>query len=244
MAVVAATRRDVFIPSAYPHCFRKKHHAGWPRPSLIVRLVAWPVGAVPTWATGPARPTGSGVPFRSTGPARRRSARSPSRSPVRVGMGVGSGSPPIVVAAVPVPVGTPDRVPEVSRAPLRERAGLCFGVGRGGQASQPETGGDDGCCCGYACDFFHSALVPNEPMCEICMAIEIPWPPTLITTKEGEVNYVTAQSTTRRRSLFLAVGTPEDVSRFQLGSADLGRAHPAWFTSAPIHIGSRSPGRI
>jgi hypothetical protein len=141
-AAVAAAMRATFSPGrVYPAQFILKRPSeaalstGPAPPPLLVT-----VG--PARTTKPARSVGvRSRPTGPTGPTGWRSTRSPSRSPVRVGMRVRSWSPPIVVAGSPIPVGAPARVPEVAWTPFRERAWLTFGLRRDTQAGQSKTGG-------------------------------------------------------------------------------------------------------
>jgi hypothetical protein len=103
---------------------------------------------------GPARSTGSGGRQRSTG--------TPSRSPARIGMRIGPRSLPVIVAASPVPVGTPTRVPEITWAPLRERARLSLSLDSSAGTDQSQTGGNYGCSCGPARDIFHASVLPIQ----------------------------------------------------------------------------------
>jgi hypothetical protein len=107
------------------------------------------------------------APSRSARSGRRRSARSPTRSPMGVGMRVRSRPAPVVVAVTPVPVRAPDRVPEIARAPLRERPRLSLSLGGSAQTCQSQTGGDHDSCCGEACEIFHVAFLTNQAMREI-----------------------------------------------------------------------------
>jgi hypothetical protein len=71
-----------------------------------------------------------------------------------------TGSTKVIVAASPVPVIAPARIPEVTRAPLRKRAGPGLGVCCGAKTDQSQTDRDGGCCCGDTCGSIHPAGVP------------------------------------------------------------------------------------
>ena len=122
---------------------RKSHGRGSPRqsPALTTALV--------------------GVRPRLIRSARRRFPGTPSRSPVRIGMRVRPRSPPVIVAASPVPIGTPTWVPEVAWAPLREGARLSLSLRRSVQTGQPQAGGHRGRRCYKVDDIFHIAFLAN-----------------------------------------------------------------------------------
>ena len=77
-----------------------------------------------------------------------------------------SGSSAPVVAAVPIPVIAPPRVPEFSWAPSREGPGLClrFGCDAHSGEAQGDSYGEYGCnkMCKRS-NSFHVCLVPPEP---------------------------------------------------------------------------------
>jgi hypothetical protein len=84
--------------------------------------------------------------------------------------------PPVIVAASPVPVGTPTWVPEVTWAPLREGARLSLSLRRSIQTGQPQAGGHRGRCCRKADDIFHIALLANtsrEPVGAFSLAAPV-----------------------------------------------------------------------
>ena len=68
----------------------------------------------------------------------------------------------VIVAAVPVRVRTPSRVPQVARAPLREWPRLSLGLVGGAQSDQSQACGHHGRCCCKTCVLFHIALLPRQ----------------------------------------------------------------------------------
>jgi hypothetical protein len=68
----------------------------------------------------------------------------------------------VIVAAVPVRVRTPSRVPNVARAPLREWPRLSPGLVGSAQSDQSQGCGHHGRCCCKTCVLFHIALLPRQ----------------------------------------------------------------------------------
>jgi hypothetical protein len=67
-----------------------------------------------------------------------------------------------VMTVESVRVATPPRVPEVARAPLRERPGLGLGHASRSQTDEPEPRGNDKCRYCNASNVFHAQFVPSE----------------------------------------------------------------------------------
>jgi hypothetical protein len=142
---------------------RKSHGRGLPRqsPAMTTALVG----------------VRTARPIRT---ARRRFPGTPSRSPVRIWMRVRPRSSPVIVAASPVPIGTPTWVPEVAWAPLREGVRLSLSLRRSIQTGQPKTGGHRGRSCYRADDIFHIAFLAtqavNQSVPSRWRRVQRPWP--------------------------------------------------------------------
>ncbi len=68
------------------------------------------------------------------------------------------------MAAVPIPVIAPAWVPELTRAPLRERPWLRLSVGGDTNTGQPQDSGSREDRCSKARNNFHGARLPNSTM--------------------------------------------------------------------------------
>jgi hypothetical protein len=187
---------------------------------------------VPFWSPGAAR--SAGVPSRSAG--RRRTARSPVRPPPsRASPSTGGGPRPDPVVTVPrIGVRDPEGVPEITRAPLRERPWLGLSLGRCAQTSQSQTCGNH-CCCSKTCDVFHIAFLAKQAVNEISGSNK-----NRLTGTER----VTCAMARFCGRLPLALGAPEDVAPLQLGGTNRRRAHPARLPGTAVHVGARPAGPV
>jgi hypothetical protein len=73
----------------------------------------------------------------------------------------------VIVAAVPVRVRTPSRVPQVARAPLREWPRLSLGLGGSAQSDQSQACGHHGRCCCKTCVLSHIPLLPRQAVHQV-----------------------------------------------------------------------------
>jgi hypothetical protein len=108
-------------------------------------------------SAGSARSTRSAGMVRSARPTRLARVISRCAGSSQWQRGVVIGSLPLNVAGVRVPIRTPCRVPEIARAPLRERPRSSLSLTGGSQAGQSQARGHHGCC-GETREVSHGAV--------------------------------------------------------------------------------------
>jgi hypothetical protein len=109
-------------------------------------------------SAGSARSTRSAGMVRAARPTRLARVISRCAGSSQWQRGVVIGSLPLNVTGVRVPIRTPCRVPEITRAPLRERPRSSLSLTGGSQAGQSQARGHHGCCCGETREVFHGAV--------------------------------------------------------------------------------------